>query len=258
MPFNNAKVAGTLLLVGASQFAIASTIAEAIYPGYSVSANYISDLGVWSKPSAVIFNPSIMLFGLFILASSYFIFKQFGMRPVTALLVSSGAGTLGVGIFPENTFIINGIPIIHGVAALLAFAGGALAAITAYKITKPPLRYISIILGLTSLTVLFLLVLTRDSGGLGLGVGALERIVVYPNLIWMIGFGGYLLGNSQWHAKAAATTENTTSGANTNGSTLNNAPTAKHKIVQTAKVKMAMVCVAFHEGFFGAILSKSV
>jgi hypothetical protein len=33
----------------------------------------------------------------------------------------------------------------------------------------------------------------RNSGYLGLGVGGMERMIVYPILIWMIGFGGGLI-----------------------------------------------------------------
>ena len=47
MLFDNSKIAGTLLLVGGIQFVVAVVIAESIYPGYSVSQNVISDLGVW-------------------------------------------------------------------------------------------------------------------------------------------------------------------------------------------------------------------
>jgi len=50
-------------------------------------------------------------------------------------------------------------------------------------------------LGLFSLTALFLLVFTRDYGWLGLGAGGMERMIAYPMCLWMIGFGGYLIGN---------------------------------------------------------------
>ena len=104
MPFANSKIAGTLLLVGGAQFVIALIIAEAIYPGYSVASNYISDLGVWSN-SALVFNSSIIIFGLTVLASSYFINKQFKNRTIAVFFALAGAGSLGVGVFPENTFI---------------------------------------------------------------------------------------------------------------------------------------------------------
>jgi hypothetical membrane protein len=112
------------------------------------------------------------------------------------LVAISGAGALGVGIFPENTFIVNGVPVIHSVSALLAFVVGGISAVVAYKITKPPFRYLSIVMGVTALTAFVLFVATRDSGALGIGAGGMERMITYPNLLWTIGLGGYLLGNA--------------------------------------------------------------
>jgi hypothetical membrane protein len=196
MNFTNSKVAGTLLFIGATQFIIALIIAEAIYPGYSVSKNVISDLGVWGRISAPVFNPSIMLFGLMVLASSYFIHKQFGSRSFAVLAAISGAGSLGVGIFPENTFIINGTPVLHSLSALFAFVVGGLTAVAAYRFVKSPFRYLSVIMGTAALVAFVLFITTRDFGTLGLGEGGMERMMAYPTLLWIIGFGGYLLGSA--------------------------------------------------------------
>ena len=77
MDSNNKTVAGALLFGGGLQFIVAMVIAETVYPNYNVSGNYISDLGVWSKPSAAIFNPSIILLGLTILVGAFFIQRGF-------------------------------------------------------------------------------------------------------------------------------------------------------------------------------------
>jgi len=45
MAYSREKVAGMLFFVAAAQFVLGLAIAEALYPGYSVSENYISDLG---------------------------------------------------------------------------------------------------------------------------------------------------------------------------------------------------------------------
>jgi hypothetical membrane protein len=191
----NSKVAGTLLLVGGIQFVIALILAEAVYPGYSIAHNYISDLGVWGKPSAVIFNPSVMIFGISIIAASVFIKRYFHLGKMAYLYTIAGVGSLGVGIFPENTFIVNGIPVLHSISALLAFVVGALSAIVTFKITKSPFRYISAFLGAFSLIAFVVFLATRDTSALGIGAGGLERMVAYPTTLGLIGFGGYLLGN---------------------------------------------------------------
>ncbi len=193
MHFTNSKLAGTLLLVAAIQFTMLSTVAEAIYPNYNISTNYISDLGVWGTPSAIIFNPSIILSGILTLASTYFIHRHFCRRSITTLFTIAGAGVLGVGFFPENTFLVSDVPVIHTIAAFMVFAGGALAAIAVYRVVKSPFRYISVFLGLISITSLFLLILTSGSNWLGLGGGGMERMVAYPTMLSQIAFGGYLL-----------------------------------------------------------------
>jgi len=194
MNFENSKVAGILLLVGSIQFTITLLIAEAIYPGYSTSANYISDLGVWGRPSAVLFNPSIVIFGSLNLVSSYLIKKQFKLGKIAYLFALAAIGTLTVGLFPENTFLINGFPAIHGIAALLAFVMGGAAAVAAYKYTKSPFKVISLVLGVGTLLAFVLFVTTAIFGYLGIGVGGMERMITYPTLLWTISLGGYLLG----------------------------------------------------------------
>jgi len=197
MPFDDSKIAGTLLFVGGMQFIVVLIIAEAVYPGYSVSSNYISDLGVWGKASAIIFNPSTMIFGLAVLASTYFIQRGFKSRLITVLFAFAGAGALGVGIFPENTFVVNGHPVIHTISALLAFIVGGIAAISLFKITKSPFKYLSVITGAATLLAAVLFATTRDMGYLGIGVGGMERMIAYPSLLAIIAFGGYLLGKNE-------------------------------------------------------------
>jgi hypothetical membrane protein len=190
---DNEKKAGALLLVGSAQFAVLLIVAEAVYPGYSISANYISDLGVWGQLSATIFNPSIILFGLLVVAGAYFVQKTFGKRLVSVTIALSGLGALLVGFFPENTFVVNGVPVIHAIAALISFISGGIGAIISYRVVKEPLKYISVILGSASLFALVLFVSTASSGYLGLGAGGMERVIVYPTLVWTICFGGYLM-----------------------------------------------------------------
>ncbi len=194
MNLDNARLAGTLLLAGSIQFTISILIAEAIYPGYSTSANFVSDLGVWGKQSAALFNPSIALLGILNISSSYFIKKQFNLGKVAYLFSLASIGTLMVGLFPENTVLIDGFPLIHGIAALLLFLMNAAAAIAAYTYTKSPFRIISIILGIISLVSFVLFLTTGAYGYLGIGGGGMERMIVYPILLWTISFGGYLLG----------------------------------------------------------------
>jgi hypothetical membrane protein len=59
---------------------------------------------------------------------------------------------------------------------------------------KLPFSLISIFLGVMSL---FALVLFAAQQYLGLGVGGMERMIVYPLLMWIIGFSGYLFASPE-------------------------------------------------------------
>jgi hypothetical membrane protein len=181
---NNRTVGGSFLLVGSAQFIISMIVAESLYPNYSISLNYISDLGV--GPSAAIFNLSAFLGGLMSIIGAYFIHREFRNLAFTAFLGLYGIGVMTVGIFPETT----DLP--HSVAALTAFLFGGLVAITAYRFEKKPLGYFSVVLGALSLTALILFLANVS---LGLGRGGMERMIAYPVLVWGSAFGGQLINN---------------------------------------------------------------
>jgi hypothetical membrane protein len=192
MNYSNGKVAGALIFVAVTQFVLGLIISEALYPNYSISDNYISDLGV--GPSAMIFNASVFLMGLLLLIGAYFLQRAFNFTMLTVMLVLTAIGAMGVGIFTEDAGTV------HSVVSLIAFLFSGLSAIFAvicsyiheFKLMKMPFSAIAIILGLTTLGALVLFV---GKIYLGLGVGGMERIVVYPVLMWGAGFGGYLMAH---------------------------------------------------------------
>ena len=185
MALSNASKAGAAVFVGAVQFSIFLIVAEALSPAYSVSSNFISDLGKVFPSSALVFNSSAFLFGLLVLAGAYFLQKAFKWRPASALVALAGVGLIGVGSFPE------GSPYgLHGIFSLLTFLSAGLSAIVLARFQRKPMFYFSAILGLVSL---FMLVGYVGEIYLGLGAGGMERMVVYPTLVWALGFGGYLM-----------------------------------------------------------------
>lgn len=188
-------VAGMLLFVAMTLFITGLNVAEQLYPGYSVSLNYISDLGATChgtscqivQPSAAIFDSSVFLAGVFVTIAAYFIQRGFRTRIFPLFLALSGIGTIGVGIFPEYTGYI------HYLAAFVTFVFGGLSEIAAYTIVKPPLRYLSILLGFVTLMALALFITSQY---LGLGPGGMERMVVYPFVLGALSFSGYLMNSS--------------------------------------------------------------
>lgn len=177
--------AGLLLFAGIAEYAIGMTIAEAVQPGYSVSRNYISDLGIGH--ASPIYNAAVILVGLAALFSSRFLFLAFRDRILFVLVGLAGIGAIGVGIFTEDYGIV------HGLFSLLTFLSAGLSVIYASRFIRPPLTYPSIALGVFSLAALGLYI---SATYLGLGPGGMERMIVWPVLVWALGFGGYLLGTS--------------------------------------------------------------
>jgi hypothetical membrane protein len=197
MTYSNSKVAGTLVFIGVTQFVIGMIVSEALYPTYSTSRNYISDLGV--GPSALIFNSSVFLLGLLLLIGAYFLQRAFKFELLTVMLVLTAVGAMGVGVFTEA------FGVLHAVVSLIAFLFGGLSAIVSvlcsrvhkFALVKMPFSALSIILGLMTFVALGLF----GSGQyLGLGAGGMERMIAYPALMWGAGFGGYLIAYPQERA----------------------------------------------------------
>jgi hypothetical membrane protein len=174
--------AGTILVAATVQLLLLVSIAEFLYPGYSVSQNYISDLGVGPSPSKEIFTLGLLIFGLLVLLASSKLYADKGSY-LWLFFALSGIGAVGVAVFNEDT----GWP--HVLFALLSFLFGNLAAVYAFTKTKPMFSYISLGLGLLGLGALVLL---GTGTFLGLGPGGMERIVFYSGILWALAFGARL------------------------------------------------------------------
>lgn len=199
MGLTDAGKAGVALFVGVVQFAIFEMIAEFVYPGYSVSANYISDLGppcsggvvCPSHTSWLIFDGSIAILGIFVLISGYFLYRAFRWKPLAGLIGVAGVGALGVGIFNETAPFM-----LHDIFSLITFIGIGLAAVVSYRFQRAPLSYFAVILGVITLVSLVLYLPGTGvtyGGALGIGPGGLERMIVFPVLFWSIAFSGHLM-----------------------------------------------------------------
>ena len=148
MPIPKATISGTIFFIAATQFVLCLLIAEATYSGYSVSANYISDLGV--GPSAIIFNASVFTLGLLILAATILQRQNHNQKILNIMLLLMAIGAMGVGIFTKD------FTLAHGAVSSAAFFFAGLSAIVSFKILPKPLSLISIILGAMTLTALAL------------------------------------------------------------------------------------------------------
>ncbi len=176
------RVAGSLIFIGSAQLAIIIMVAESLYPGYSISGNYISDLGVGS--TALIFNLSMIVLGILAIIAAFLLRRSsFGIF-ITILL--AGIGSAGVGVFPETAGHI------HGYMALLTFFFGAIASYFVLAREKNATAVAWAVMGSIALVALGLYF---TGNFMGLGKGGMERMIAYPDLFWLMGFGGLLSSN---------------------------------------------------------------
>jgi hypothetical membrane protein len=190
-------IGGTLLSIAGGVILIGIISAEALYPGsYATGANEISDLGgtrppegLVLQPSAAIFDLSMIAIGLLMAAGALIVHRAFGRPTVSLPIGVLGVAALGVGVFPGNT----GAP--HALCAMVTFVAGGVAALTSARVVTGPFRVLTSLLGVITLGVLVSYLILGDSHPMTpLGVGGIERWIVYPVVIWTIAFGGYLAG----------------------------------------------------------------
>ena len=94
--------AGLLYFLGAAAFWLVDTYSEAVYPGYSVNADALSQLGAVGSPTAIPWDAAIFLLGGCWLAAVVLAFRDAGRRWVLLNLVP-GLLLLLVGAFPLGT-----------------------------------------------------------------------------------------------------------------------------------------------------------
>ena len=185
------KLAGIFYFFGGMEIIVLLTVAESLYPGYSVHTNTISDLAAIGQSTSLLFDPAIFAWGLSWLLGAYFLLRHSGRRRMMLLNVLPGIGVMMAALSPENVNIA-----IHSVGAIIAFIPGATAVLLSYRLIGSQLRFFALFLGLLSLASVavyfgaYYSPLVQQT----LGSGGAERVIVYPIIVWMIGFGSYLMG----------------------------------------------------------------
>lgn len=174
--------------------------AEVLYPNYSTRQD-ISDLGstrppnpVIHEPSATIFNTTMLVTGAMVALSAYLLYRSMDRRGFPLALAVFGFGAFGVGVFPGN------VTPWHGIFALLTFFSGGITVVLSSRVVSRPFSLLCGLFGGISLFVLgsvffYGLAVGGSSPLEPLGPGGIERWVVYPLIIWLPAFGGYLLAS---------------------------------------------------------------
>jgi hypothetical membrane protein len=183
------RIAGSALFLLAAEFMTIIMLAASIAPAYDFAGGAISDLGVISE-TALLFNASLILIGALNIVGGYFFFRSHGRAWILVVFALAGIGAIGAGAIPLNSSDL------HSIFALLAFVFFNAEAIACAWVVAGPMRIISFASGLVGLGFVVLMVI-GDSGNPqvfgAIGHGGAERMIVYPVMLWMLTFGGYLL-----------------------------------------------------------------
>ncbi|MCI4373774.1 MAG: DUF998 domain-containing protein [Thermoplasmata archaeon] len=200
-----------LLMVASVQFLIANIVTQIGYgpPSYSLSGNFISDLGAVHcgvfggsgsyvghyacSPWHDVFNASAVVMGLLLILAVPLILTAFPARRSRTiglgLFALAGFGAIGVGLAPEDVNIT-----VHSLSATIAFAFGALSLLVlGFAMLRDTrwdgFRAFTLLCGLVGLVALILFL---EKAYLGLGVGGMERLIVAPILLWAFVVGLHL------------------------------------------------------------------
>ena len=211
-----------LWLVAALQFVVVMAIVQLAWtghPAYSLTNDAMSDLGntqcgPWPHANSTdicspwhdVFNGSVIVLGLLTLLGAILVRTGFPLRRISTiglwLLALSGAGSVAVGLAPENVHLG-----IHVVGALIAFLGANLGlvvlGIAMFRDTRwSGLRAYTVFSGLVGLAALVLYARGIDAY---LGSGGMERLVVAPLLLWLVVSSVNLLRIPQFAPRAIIT-----------------------------------------------------
>ena len=193
-----AAIAGILYSSAGFVLLMGIITAETKYPIFRhyTTRQEISDLGgtrppqgLVTQPSAMIFDTTMLIVGVLLLAGAFALWRLYRDRVLAVVSTLFGAGAFLVGIFPGNT-----TP--HPFVALIAFVFAPLTAIAAFRVTPAPFRFMSLGVGLLSLVALIAGELGDNSFFVkSIGIGGTERWQVFPIILWLAFFGGYLLAS---------------------------------------------------------------
>lgn len=133
-----------------------------------------------------LFNSSVIVLGLLVIVSAFFIQMAYKSVIFTILLVVTGITAVVYILFPvnSNTYLAF---------AYTGYIFAGLAAIASYKFEKSPLSYISILLGILIIITFALWAAKVDlSSGIQMPPSAIDDLI----MPWLIGFGAHIIQDS--------------------------------------------------------------
>ncbi|HEX6344617.1 DUF998 domain-containing protein [Umezawaea sp.] len=208
-----ARLGGALLVLGTVQFFVAHVVVQSAWdqPRYRWSTNYISDLGAVGcgpvlgndvcSPLHAVMNTAFVAQGVLLLAGIV-LTSPAGRRHAWRTMVGlTGISWVVVGLVPEDVDLT-----VHSIGALPVFLLGNAALVVAGTSTRdrPAVRRAALALGVIGLLGFALTVLATANPGGAIGVGAAERVTVFPLQVWALLFGAAVLARRSAKVPGAA------------------------------------------------------
>jgi hypothetical membrane protein len=178
--------AGLSLCGGAAIFWLVNTAAEGAYPAYDVQNDSLSRLGSVGAPTALYWNGAI-----FLLAACWLIGILMVLRGTADWPWIVGNAVPPLCLFLVGLFPMGSIGAVHNTAAYGGFIAGGVVALADARLLRGPIRFASAALGAFALGCL--VVFSLSPLGPAVGFGVAERLVAYPDLVWLMGLGGYVM-----------------------------------------------------------------
>ncbi len=185
----NMGPAGALFLTLGALFLTGIMLAASIAPAYDYHGGAISDLGV-IEATALLFNSLLIAIGALNIAGGFLFYRRHRRAWLMAVYVAGGIGAIGAGLMPLDTGDL------HSLFALLGFLFFNIEAIGSATVVAGPMKVASLLAGALGLVYTVIMAI-GDSGNSAvfgpIGHGGSERIIVYPVMLWLLAFGGYLM-----------------------------------------------------------------
>lgn len=207
--YSRSLIVGSLMWAASIQYYVLQFIVAAVWnkeAGYSWARHTISDLAntacapygnrLVCSPLHDVMNISFIALGVTMIIGAGLISRQISGSVIARIgfgcMMLAGLGTLLVGLFPENN-PGNGHIIGATVAFIIGNVGPIIIGLSCGLILPVWLRVYSVLTGIVGLLALILFLLQIY---VGLGIGGMERIVAYPQSVWMIIFGAYVFAQA--------------------------------------------------------------
>jgi hypothetical membrane protein len=205
----NRAIAGGIIWICAVQFFVVQVIVQYQWTTpFSLATNNISDLGNTScglyptaggayvcSPWHALMNISFVLQGLIIMAGACLLRPVYGkirgMSCVFWLLLVTGAGIVGVGVFPED--VNNGAHVVSaGTQFVTSNTAMTVFGIAGYGgLRRRGFALFSIVLGIGGLAAT--LIFANAGYSFGLGLAGIERAAAYTLPVWLIAAGLFIV-----------------------------------------------------------------